>query len=330
MPLFFARADGATRNRNFSLVYNDSGQYFAVLYLLPGGHALGQPLNATQGNLKRLDTGEVFTSNSKTAILVPFEIGRNGWQFDKFVSPAIAKQVSIKTATLTKESEDYFLHVAFHFPEPPRYDPESYLGIDMGILFTAAYSVVDGEGQVLTIGHFEDKLRSLQHKHGRLRERKARNGKQVTYRDYKAQAYENILHVLANDIIAMAEQHKAMIAIEELGIQVRGSRVKSRFRKFAHILEYKSKLSGVPMRSVFAAYSSLICHKCGSDLQRDDRVVQCTHCGYTGHSDDNAAVNIARRAMYRKKDWPGGYREFHRSFADKDALTYQTRLFSQT
>jgi len=53
----------------------------------------------------------------------------------------------------------------------------------------------------------------------------------------------------------------------------------------------------------------------------DEELRAAGACGYAGHSDDNAAVNIARRALYRKADWPGGYREFHRSFANVSTFT---------
>jgi putative transposase len=316
MPLFFSRADGATNNRNFSLLTNvDTNRLLAALWLLPQGHELCRPLNATEGNLYRLDTGEVFTSNSKAAILVPLEVGRNGWHIDKFLNPALEGRASVKTAFLVKRDDEYFLHVAFEIPCQEGYEPAAYLGIDKGILFTAAYALVGADGSVIDMGHFTDELRALQQKHGKQREHMARNGQQITKTHYKQKAYDAILHSLANTLIDMARSKQAGIVVEDLNVQVKGSRVVSRFRKLDHILEYKCKLAGVPFRRVFAAYSSMICHCCGGDMERDDRVVTCCECGYIGHSDDNAAVNIARRAMYRKADWQGGYREFHRSFA---------------
>jgi putative transposase len=322
MPLFIEGADGAKRNRYFSLLTNaDANKLLVALWLLPKGHALERPINATEGNLYRLDTGEVFTSNSAGAILVPLEVGRNGWQGDKFLNPALEGNARVKTAFLVKRDDEYFLHVAFEIPCQPVYEPAAYLGIDKGILFTAAYAVVDTVGAVLSMGHFEDELRALQQKHGKQREELARNGQQITKTHYKQKAYDAILHSLANTLIDMAKHQQAGIVVEDLNVQVKGSRVVSRFRKLDHILEYKCKLAGVPFRRVFAAYSSMICHHCGGDMTRDDRLVTCRECGYVGHSDDNAAVNIARRVMYRKADWAGGYREFHRSFA-QDAVTH--------
>lgn len=331
MPLHFYRADGASqggtsaRNRNFSLLWRtDKHQLLAVMYLLPAGHELGQPLGVHDENLARLDTGEMFTSNSKCAILMPLEIGRNGWHEQRFIEPCLSGQARIASGMLIRDDErnEYYLVVSFAMACKERYEPEAYLGIDKGILFTAAYAIVDRNGRVETLGHFDDELRALQIKHGEERERLARNGKRITWRHYKRKAYENILHSLANQLIEMARDRHAQIVVEDLSIKVRGGRVISRFRKLDRILDYKCRLAGVPYRSVFAAYSSQICHKCGGMMERNDRHVVCSHCGYEGHSDDNASVNIARRAMYRKSDWAerGGYRAFHRSFANVGTL----------
>jgi len=322
MPLYFCRADGAANNRNFSLLWNtQKHQLLAALWLLPKGHELTKPIGASADNLVRLDTGEVFKSNSASAILVPLEIGRNGWHEAKFLRPSRDGAGRVKSAFLVKRVADYALHVTFEVECPDVYEPVAYLGIDKGILYTAAYALVDGAGAVLEMGHFDDDLRALQLKHGKEREQLARNGQKITKRHYKQRAYDNILHVLANTLIGAAQNAQAGIVVEDLNVQVRGGRVVSRFRKLDRILEYKCKLAGVPFRRVFAAYSSVICHRCGADMDRDDRSVTCGACGYAGHSDDNAAVNIARRALYRKADWPGGYREFHRSFANVSTFT---------
>jgi len=327
MPLHFSRPDaasltkhGSARNRNFSLLWRtDKRQLLSVMYLLPNNHELRKSINVEGDNLIRIDTGEVFKSRSKCAILVPLQMGNSGWQESKFLTPCIENNVRIASGLLVRDDErkEYFVVVSFALQCEERYDPEAYLGIDKGILFTAAYALVNEEGALIELGHFDDELRSLQIKHGRERERRARNGKRVTWRHYGRKSYENILHVLANQLIDMAQEHQAQILVEDISIQVKGKRVVSRFRKLDRILEYKCRLAGVPYRSVFAAYSSMICPRCGEMMNRDNRHVECNDCGYEGHSDDSAAVNIARRALYRKNDWKenGGYKAFHRSFS---------------
>lgn len=320
MPVYFARPDAAAQSRNFSLLYDVHGQrYFALMYLLPAGHTLCKSLPIAEGNLIRLDTGEVVCKSARTttAILAPLELGGNGWQAEKFLLPAMDAGGRVKTAFLRRDNGNYFLHTSFAFDCPAPYNPKAYLGIDMGVLFTAAYGLVDGKGTLIELGHLDDQLRALQIKHGRERERKQRNGKVVTKRHYRTKAYDNILHSLVNVLIKKAIEHQAQLVIEDLNVQVRGGRVKSRFRKLGRILEYKCKLKGVPLRSMFAAWSSMICHHCGEIGLRQGykrREFFCPACGLKCHSDDNAGVNIARRALYRKDDWENHF-EFHKSFA---------------
>jgi len=292
-------------------------QVLAALWLLPKGHSLEKPMEGHQDNLYRLDTGEVFRSNSKTGLLVPVEIGRNGWQEMKFLQPSWEGKASVQSAFLVKRDEAYFLHVSFEIPCPPAYAPVAWVGVDKGILITAAYAVVDGRGDVMEIGHVDDELRQFQIENGKLRRRKAQRGGRVDARDSKQQEIEHRLHQLANTLITLALEYHAGIAVEDLNpeLQVRGKAVVSRFQKLDHILEYKCKLAGVPLRRVFAAYSSVICHRCGETVERPERqTVICPACGYIGNADENAAVNISRRPLYKKSEW-NGYREFHRSFA---------------
>lgn len=327
MPMSFSRADGATAARNFSLLtHQDRDGLYAVLYLLPAKHELCKPVGPLRDTLVRIDTGEVFKSNPTVAILAPLELGENGWQFDKFIDASRQGRARVKSATLVKEEDDYYLHVAFEFETQPAYEPKAYLGIDKGILFSAAYSVVDLEGRVLEMGHLDDDLRALQIKHGQERERRQRNGQVVTKRHFKQKAYENILHSLANRLIDLALKYQAQIVLEDLNIQVKGGRVISRFRKLDGILTYKSVLAGMPKpRQIWAAYSSVICHRCGCKGEREDRDFYCPSCGWRGHADDNASVNIARRPLYRKADWPD-YWQFHRGFANLAGLEAKNDL----
>ncbi len=329
-PLFFCRSDGATqkssgsaRNRNFSLLTNAKrDKLLAVMWLLPGGHERCKPLNAQQGNLVKLDTGEVFTSDSSTAILVPLELGRSGWQYEKFIEPAMQGQARVKTAYLVRRDEEYFLHVAFEFPCEEEYKPKAYLGIDRGVFFSMAYAVVDVEGRTIIMDHEEDGFRDSCIQAGKRVQQMQRNGRTPTAKDYRTKQREAIIHRLINKIISVAKEHQAMIVTEDLEIRIRGAFYKSAWKTMYDMLAYKCRLAGVPLwkNGIWAAYSSQLCIMCGglnTNRKRDGSPFACPYCGATYHSDEGAAVNIARRALYRKADWEdkGGYRAFHRSFA---------------
>lgn len=338
MPLYFSRPDGVSRNRNFSLLVNtDKRQLLATLYLLPARHKLCKPLGAKQGNLIRIDTGEVYTSNSKTAILVPLQIGRNGWQEEKFLQPAMDGEISVKVATLTKENDDFYLAVAFEFDEPKPYKPETYLGIDRGVFYSMAYAIVNGDGDVIDMVAKDDGFRSHVIQASKSVQKKQKSGKKVTIRDYKRKEGEAILHRLVNEIIEVAKEHKSMIVMEDLSIRIRGKFYKSAWKKMYDYFEYKCKLAGVPLykNGIWAAYSSQICIYCGElnkERKRDGSPFTCPFCGSVYNSDAGAGVNIARRVMYKKSEWEnnGGYRAFHRGFAKDVVVRKQLKLFSQT
>lgn len=301
-------------------------RYFAWIKALPAGHALGRKTLIQDDNLIDINTGEVFAYRGTSAILVPIEIGkRNGewhWQYRNFILPVLCGEAAIKAAKLIRKNSpdgkhEYFLSVSFEFACPEPYEVQSYLGIDRGILYTMAHAVVDKAGAIILKGHQEDGIRSLQLIAGKRIQSKQQKGRAVNALDYRRKQQEEMMHKLVNHIIKIAKEHRAGVIIEDLSIQVRGKFVRSAWSKLEFILAYKCRLTGVPfLGGVFAAKTSQICIHCGEIVERNDRVLTCRFCGAVEHSDDAAAVNIARRAMYRKKDWEkrGGYREFHRSF----------------
>lgn len=322
------------RSRDFAILTDaEHSRFFVCLKVLPGGSSLGKKIQ-TQGNLTDIQTGEVFNYSGSSAILVPLEMGIRReewhWQYEAFILPTIQGSVAIKSAKLIRhdgtasEKAEYFINIAFEFECPPVYEHQGYLGIDRGILFTMAYAVVDKQGGVVIKGHYEDGLRALQMDAGKQIQRKQQRGRQVTIKDYRRKQQEELLHKLANRVIALAKEHGASVVIEDLNIQVRAKFVRSAWTKLEGYLRYKCVLAGVPFYgTVFAAKTSQICIHCGEIVERNDRAVTCHHCGQVEHSDDAAAVNIARRALYRKKEWEkkGGYIGFHKSFSRCQLVT---------
>ena len=337
MPIYFSRSDGAAqtksgsvRNRSYSLLITpQKDKLLAVLWLLPGCHELCQPLGADQGNLVKVGTGEIFTSNSSTAILVPLELGRNGWQ-KGFIDRALNGQIGVKTAYLRREAGEYFLHIAFECPCPDEYEPQAFLGVDRGVFYTMAYGVVDRQGRILLMDHNEDGFRDHNITIGKRIQDMQRRGERPTYRDYQRQEREAILHRLVNQLLDVAQEYQAKIVMEDLNIQIKGKFYKSAWRKFYKITEYKARLAGVPIwkEGIWAAYSSQYCIHCGAlnrGRKRDRSPFVCPNpeCGEVYHADEGAGVNVARRALYHKDEWEdrGGHRGFHRAIAKAGFLT---------
>jgi len=322
MPVQFVRS------RDFAILTNKAQTgFFIWLKLLPNGHELAQPIKP-QGDLVEVGTGEIFNYKGSSAILFPLEVGRHnggwGWQYHRFIEPVLAEQATPQTAKLVRENDDYYVHITFAFKCPDPYEPETYLGIDRGVFYSMAYGMVDRDGQIILMGHNEDGFRSERIAAGKKVQEKQRKGQRVTAKDWKGRSLDGILHTLANDMIALALEHRSQIVLEDLNIRIGGKFYKSAWKKMHKILEYKCKLAGVPFRrgGIWAAYSSQICIYCGGlneDRKRDGSPFICPWCGAVYHSDEGAGVNISRRVLYRKKEWEkrGGYRAFHRSFANE-------------
>lgn len=328
MPLPFIRA------RDFAIQYDVANdRWFVALKLLPARHELGRRSEVRNNKWMNL-SAQTFPRRSDVAILFPLQVGRrNGgwhWQYDKFLLPTIGGQTDIKSAKLLRKGGEYFLHVSFEFECPEPYEPEAYLGVDKGVLYTVAYGVVDLDGCIIDMGHEDDGLRSLQIEARRTLAEKQRQGRKVTIHDHRGRQGDSILHKLANRIIEIAKAHKAQIVVEDLNINVRGSFVTSSWNKLDDIIDYKAVLGGVPARrGVFAAKSSMICVWCGELVGYEgphDRLAVCGNCGKREHRDEMAGVNIARRALYRKDEWEGGYREFHRSFSNVSGFSTNGRV----
>lgn len=332
MPVYFSRS------RDFAILVDiDNDRFFLWTKLLANDSTLAEKINITQGNLVDINTDKTFTYRGKTSIMFPLEIGiRNGdwhWQYEKFIKPVMDGHAFIKSGRLIKHEDDYFFHVSIGFDVPDVYEPETYLGIDRGVLHSVAYGLIDKNGAIIEMGHSDDPIREIRNRAGRRIQDKQRRGRGISRKDYKQKELDGILHRLVNEIIDIALDHRAMIVMEDLNLRTTGRFYKSAYQKIFRFLEYKCKWYGVPIYQrknehgqkkpgVWAAYSSKICIHCGEEVERDDRAVFCPACGKQEHSDDAAGINIARRALYRAKDWgggngkPGDWRAFHRSFAN--------------
>lgn len=330
MPIHFSRS------RDVRLLYDRKNErLFVWLQLVPATHELNQ--NTVTSNLVDLNTGEIFSRKSKTAVLFPIEIGKRNeewhWQYHRFIVPLMAHQASVQSAKLIRKDNEYFLHTSFAFNCPELYEPETYIGIDRGVFYSMAYGLVDAEGSIIDMGHKEDGFRYERIAAGKRVQTKQARGKKATVRDYRQKYLDSILHVVINDIIDLALKHKSMIVLEDLDIQIKGKFYKSAWKKMHKMLSYKCKLAGVPIwkDGIWAAYSSQICIMCGElnkERKRDRSDFVCPSCGVAYHSDEGAGINIARRALYRKKDWEknGGYRAFHSSFANSFMINVTDRL----
>jgi len=280
-PLHFCRL------RDFSLERLEKERWGVTLNLQPRGH-------------------------TPTRLRFPLAFGE--WHEEEYL-----KKGRPRCAHLCRREREYFLHVSFEFPvevmQPG--EEQSYLGIDRGITKQAAYALVDLRGQVIQTGALGRELRGVQITLGRYLQAKQKAGRRVSAREWQRRHQEEMLHQIANALVELASKNRALVVMENLNLRNASRFVRSQYAKFAKILDYKLNLAGLSSaKQVFAALSSKICYNCGEEGQREDEFFCCLKCQRRLDADENAAVNIARRALYRKSEWErrGGYQAFHRSF----------------
>jgi putative transposase len=121
----------------------------------------------------------------------------------------------------------------------------------------------------------------------------------------------DVNHQISKRIVAEAQRTGRGIAVEQLT----GIRARVRLRKpqratlhswaFAQLgafLGYKAQQAGVAFAEVDPAYTSQTCSACGWVNKRNRRSqseFECGRCGFVGHADHNAAINIAARGVDR-------------------------------
>ncbi|PZT82708.1 RNA-guided endonuclease InsQ/TnpB family protein [Streptomyces sp. AC1-42W] len=199
----------------------------------------------------------------------------------------------------------FYLVAVCDIPEPEVYEPDGFVGVDLGIVNIATTSTgyrAAGRGLKRHRKRQLDLRRTLQAKGTKSAKRllKKRSRKEARHT-------ANVNHIVSKKIVTTAERTGAGIALEELtGIR---SRVRLRkdqrsslhswsFHQLASFVEYKARRAGVPLVYVDPAHTSRQCSECGH-IDRKNRVGQatfaCRACGFLANADDNASHNLARK-----------------------------------
>lgn len=322
-PLTFSRA------RDFGLLLDEAhGRLFAWLPVLAAGNeTIVEPVRLV-GNLIDVATGEPFAKRSKIALLAPLEFGHgqraHNWQVEKFIRRALDGGAEIKTAKLCRMQDRdgmvlYRLYVSVAFETPEVYQPERVIGVAPGVLMSAAWSMVDDAGRVVRRAQANDGMASIQRNVARVVQRKQKRGRIVSALDYRGRQLDELLHNVANQVIATAVSQRASVAMREMDARERPAKLRVAWQKFETIMQYKCAIAGVPLRTgVFGAFARRICVQCGEMADWDKETITCAACGHIEPALTAEAINTARRVTYRRADWEkhGGYRAFHRSFAN--------------
>ncbi|MEW2468739.1 transposase [Streptomyces sp. NPDC046994] len=208
-------------------------------------------------------------------------------------------------ADLIERDGEFYLIATCEVPEAEIYEPDGFVGVDLGIVNIATSSTgYQAAGRQL--GRYRKRQISLRAKLQKKRTQSAK--RRLKERSRREQRHvRNTNHIIAKTIVTEAERTSSGIALEEL----RGIRQRVRLRKpqrvtlhswaFAQLgdfIVYKARRAGVPVIFIDPAHTSQQCCECGH-IDKKNRASQvlftCRNCGVVAHADRNASRNIARR-----------------------------------
>ena len=209
-------------------------------------------------------------------------------------------------ADLVYRKRKWYLFVTVNVEEPP---PELFneaLGVDLGI----ANIATDSDGECYS----GDTLTKARQRYSKLRQALQTRGTPSAKRHLQRLSCrekdfaKTLNHTIAKRIVHKAQGTSRRIALEDLsGIRKATVRKAQRylhnswsFFQLRSFISYKAVLAGVPVVGVDPKHTSQTCPVCGLVDRRNRRnqsAFLCVGCGYAGHADHVAAINISRRAV---------------------------------
>ncbi len=288
--------------------------------------------NIRAGNLGKPDSKRRVKAESKPitfrpAAAQPFDDRCLSWQLDRrtvsiWTTAGRLRDVrfacsadALKKLTLYRQGETdlvrrdgaWFLIATCDVPEAGGYEPDGFLGVDLGIVNIAATS----DGEIMAgrqVNRYRKRQQALRRK---LQAKHTKNTRRLLARRRKKEARfaRDVNHCISKKIVTEAERTSRGIALEELtGIRQRVRLRKPQrvtlhswaFARLGQFIGYKALRAGVPVVYVDPAYTSRTCADCGHAGKRN-RVSQamfiCQGCGVVAHADRNASRNIAARGQ---------------------------------
>ena len=215
----------------------------------------------------------------------------------------------IKTASVTKKADGYYLTLSLEdktVPEiKPDFDPRSITGIDVGL----KEFLTTSEGEAVAIPQYyrkeQKRLRTIQKRVSRRKKGSNRSRKAIKQlgRQHKkvADKRKDFHFKTANWLLSKYD----VIAHEDLNIKglartrLAKSVLDAGWSSFLSILTNKAVNAGLLVVPVSAHNTSQDCSSCGEKVPKKLHIRwhDCPHCGCSLDRDHNAAIIIKNRAV---------------------------------
>ncbi len=242
----------------------------------------------------KLDKGLVSIGSLAGRLSIPFIAGQKQLDLLSFAQGE---------ADLIYRKGEWYLHQTCELPEPEGFDPETWLGVDLGIVNIAT----DSDGNVYSGATVLALRKRRRRQRRRLQAKQTKAATRVLRHLSRCEQRfaTDINHQISKAIVTHAQRTGRGIVLEDL----QGIRERVRLRKqqrddlhswsffqLKRFIEYKGKLAGVPVQTVDPRNTSRKCSCCGH-IDKANRPTQalfsCVVCGYSLNADLNAAMNLA-------------------------------------
>lgn len=202
------------------------------------------------------------------------------------------------------EIGEKYIYVSITVKEKKMKQVDKYIGVDLNVTGHVAVVTNPETGKVWKLGkqteHIHKKYKNI--RRNLQKHDKYKKVKEIG--DREKRVIRDLNHKISRKIIDIAERNNCGIKLEKLG-GIRNNKRYSRsfryslnswsFYQLQKMIEYKAKLSGIPVIYVDSAYTSKLCSKCGQTGNRNGKEFKCSYCGHVDHADVNASFNIALR-----------------------------------
>lgn len=216
----------------------------------------------------------------------------------------------IKTATITKKADGYYITLSLQDSTVPELSPdlptlENTMGIDMGL---KAFLVMDDGSEVPIPQHYrkaEKRLKRLQRALSRKKKGSNRRKKavyRVAKQHLKVANQRKDFHCKTAKKLLNKGKHIGHEALNIKGIartRMAKSTHDAGWGQFLSILSVKAANAGLMTIAVNPNGTTQNCSGCGQKVPKEiqDRWHSCPHCGLELDRDHNAAINIKYRAV---------------------------------
>jgi putative transposase len=202
------------------------------------------------------------------------------------------------------EIDKEYAYISVSIQEPPLIETDHFIGIDRNTTHHCAVVADPISGKIWKLG------KQAEHTHKKYKgirkalqaKGKLKKLKQIKRRE--SNKVKDINHKVSRKIVDTAKVLNCGIKMERLG-GIQNNRKHHRMFKYSlhswgfyqlqNMVEYKAKLSGIPVVYIEPAWTSQQCSKCGLIGNRNKLKFSCPHCGHVEDANVNASFNIALR-----------------------------------